>query len=139
MVTLVTLCVWRWFGVNLVYFLSGLQTISPELYEAAAIDGADAWGRFLHVTLPGLRPTIIYVITISVYGGFAMFSESYALFGSTRTPGDIGGTMVGYIYQQAFVEARLGFAAAAGMVLLAMVLIINVIQLNFFGVFRKED
>lgn len=139
MVTLVTLCVWRWFGVNLIYFLSGLQGISPELYEAAGIDGASTWKKFLHITLPGLKPTVIYVITISVYGGFAMFSESYALFGSARTPGDIGGTMVGYIYQQAFVEARLGFGAAAGMVLLVMVLLINIIQLKFFGVFGQED
>ena len=139
MVAMVTLCVWRWFGVNLVYFLSSMQGISPELYEAAAIDGASAWRQFLHVTLPGLKPTIIYVITISVYGGFAMFSESYILFSSSRTPGDIAGTMVGYIYQMAFVEARLGFAAAAGIVLLVLVLVINIAQLNLFGMFKKEE
>lgn len=139
MVTLVTLCVWRWLGVNIIYFLSGLQGIPGELYESASIDGANAWQKFLYVTVPCLKPTIVYVITISVYGGFAMFSESYALFGTARTPGEIGSTMVGYIYQQAFVEARMGFGAAAGVVLLLMVLIINVIQLKFFGSFKKED
>ena len=68
-----------------------------------------------------------------------MFSESYALFGTARTPGEIGSTMVGYIYQQAFVEARMGFGAAAGGVLLLFVLIINIIQLKFFGAFKTED
>jgi arabinosaccharide transport system permease protein len=139
MVTLVVLCVWRWLGVNNVYFLSGLQGITPELYESADIDGANAWKKFRYITLPCLKPTIVYVITISVYGGFAMFSESYALFGTARTPGEIGSTMVGYIYQQAFVEARLGFGAAAGVVLLLLVVIINIIQLKFFGAFKTEE
>lgn len=139
MFALVTLCVWRWLGVNIVYFLSALQSIPSDLYEVAAIDGAGSFKRFLHITLPFLKPTIIYVTTISVYGGFAMFSESYALFGTARTPGEIGSTMVGYLYQQAFVEARMGFGAAAGVVLLIMVMIINVLQLNLFGAFRKGD
>ncbi|MDR1643876.1 MAG: sugar ABC transporter permease [Clostridiales bacterium] len=139
MVVMVTLCVWRWLGVNIVYFLAGLQNISPELYESASIDGANTLGKFLYITLPGIKPTFIYVVTISVYGGFAMFSESYALFGTARTPGEIGSTMVGYIYQQAFVEARLGFGAAAGMMLLVLMLLINLVQLKFFGAFRLED
>lgn len=139
MFALVTLCVWRWLGVNIVYFLSALQIIPREMYEVAAIDGAGPVRRFLHITLPFLKPTIIYVTTISVYGGFAMFSESYALFGTARTPGEIGSTMVGYLYQQAFVEARMGFGAAAGVVLFFMVMIINLIQLKLFGAFRRED
>jgi len=139
MFALVTLCVWRWLGVNIVYFLAGLQSIPSELYEAAAIDGAGPGKQFLHITLPSIKPTIIYVITISVYGGFAMFSESYALFGTARTPGEIGSTMVGYLYQQAFVEARMGFGAAAGVVLLVMVMMINLLQLKFFGTFKRED
>ena len=139
MVALVTLCVWRWLGVNIVYFLSALQSIPREMYEVAAIDGAGAFKRFLHITLPFLKPTIIYVTTISVYGGFAMFSESYALFGTARTPGEIGSTMVGYLYQQAFVEARMGFGAAAGVVLFFMVMVINLVQLKLFGAFRRGD
>lgn len=139
MFALVTLCVWRWLGVNIVYFLSALQSIPREMYEVAAIDGAGPVRRFLHITLPFLKPTIIYVTTISVYGGFAMFSESYALFGTARTPGEIGSTMVGYLYQQAFVEARMGFGAAAGVVLFFMVMIINLIQLKLFGAFRRGD
>ena len=139
MAAMVILCVWRWFGINLIYFLSSLQGIPPEQYEAASIDGAGAWNRFVHVTLPALKPTITYVIAISVFGGFAMFAESYALFGSSRTPGDIASTMVGYIYAQAFVEGRLGLASAAGMSLLVLVMGLNLIILNLMGAFRKAD
>jgi len=139
MITMVTLAVWRWFGVNLIYFLASMQGISQDLYEAASIDGAGAWKRFVHITLPGLKPTIVYVIAISVFGGFSMFAESFALFGAARTPGDIASTMVGYIFSQAFNEGRLGLAAAAGMSLLALVMVINIIILFLFGTFRKED
>ena len=139
MATMVTLATWRWFGVNLIYFLSSMQAISDDLYEAASIDGAGAWRRFINVTVPGIKPTIVFVVAISVFGGFAMFAESYALFGDARTPGDIASTMVGYIFSQAFNEGRLGLAAAAGMTLLAIVMVINIIVLFISGTFRKED
>jgi arabinosaccharide transport system permease protein len=139
MATLVLLCVWRWFGINLIYFLSSLQAIPPEQYEAASIDGAGAIGRFIHVTLPSIKPTIIFVTVISVFGGMAMFAESYALYGAPRTPGDHASTMVGYIYAQAFFEGKGGLAAAAGMALLSIVMVINVIVLAITGSFKKGD
>lgn len=139
MITMVTLCVWRWFGINLIYFLASLQTISPELYEASSIDGAGAFKRFIHITLPGLKPVIVFVIAISVFGGFSMFAESYALYGSARTPGDIASTMIGYIYSSAFVEGRFGLASAAGMVLLGAVMVINLILLTLFGTFKRKE
>ena len=139
MATLVILCVWRWFGVNLVYFLSSLQAIPLEQYEAASIDGAGAVGKFIHVTLPSIKPTIIFVTVISVFGGFAMFAESFVLHGSARTPGDHASTMVGYIYSQAFIEGKLGLGAAAGMTLLGLIMLINIIVLLVTGSFRKAD
>jgi arabinosaccharide transport system permease protein len=139
MLTLVLLCVWRWFGINLIYFMSSLQAIPPEQYEAASIDGANAFGRFIHITVPSIKPTIIFVTTISIFGGFSMFAESFALHGSARTPGDFASTMVGYIYAQAFTEGRLGLAAAAGLSLLALVMILSVIFLAVTGAFKKED
>ena len=69
MFLLVTMATWRWTGVNIIYFLSGLQNIPRDLYEAANIDGASAWYRFFRITLPLLKPTIIFVTTISVFGG----------------------------------------------------------------------
>ena len=139
MFVLVLFCCWKWMGVNMVYYLSALQSVPPELYESAALDGANSWQRFFHITVPCVKPTIIYVLTISIYGGFSMFAESYTLFSSARTPGDIGATIVGYIYSQGFNRNNFGLAAAAGIVLLLGVLILNVIQLKFTGMLKKED
>jgi arabinosaccharide transport system permease protein len=138
MFTLVTLCTWRWLGVNIVYFLSGLQGIPAELYEAAEIDGANTWNKFRWITLPSLKPVIIYVTTISVYGGFSMFAESYAIW-KTATPGDIGMTIVSYIYQMGFNNNDMGFASAIGITLLFIVMLVNLIQLTLFGFFKRDS
>ncbi|MFP3786628.1 carbohydrate ABC transporter permease, partial [Burkholderia sp. SIMBA_024] len=76
---LLVLALWRWVGVNTMYFLAGLQSISPEYYEAASLDGASRIKQFFHITVPNLKPTIVYVFTISIYGGLAMFTESFML------------------------------------------------------------
>ena len=78
MFAMVLVCTWRWLGVNMVYFIRP-QGIPPEQYESADIDGANAWQKFTRITVPSLKPVIIYVVTISVYGGYSMFAESYAL------------------------------------------------------------
>ncbi|WP_423243580.1 carbohydrate ABC transporter permease [Clostridium thermarum] len=139
MFVLVLLCTWRWLGVNVVYFLSGLQTIPAELYEAAAIDGANEVQKFRHITMPGLRPVITYVVTISVYGGYSMFAESYALWSGPRSPGEIGMTIVNYIYHQGFNQNDLGFGSAIGIVLLLLVMLVNILQLSATGFFKKES
>lgn len=138
MIALVVLCVWRWLGVNIIYFLSGLQSIPEEIYEAADIDGANSWDKFKYITIPSLKPVIIYVITISVFGGYKMFAESYAYW-QTATPNDIGMTIVSYIYQTGFNNFNMGFASAIGITLLLIVLVVNIIQLNIFGLFKKEE
>lgn len=138
-IVLIIFCCWKWMGVNIVYYLSALQTIPKELYEAAELDGANSWERFIHITVPGVKPTIIYVLTISIYGGLSMFAEAYTLFNSARTPGDIGATIVSYIYAQGFNRNNFNIASAAGIVLLAGVLIINVIQLRFNNSLGKEE
>lgn len=138
MFTLVAFCTWRWLGVNIVYFLSGLQGIPAELYEAAEIDGANTWGKFFRITIPNLKPVIIYVTTISIYGGFSMFAESYAIW-KTATPGDIGMTIVSYLYQQAFNNFDMGFASAIGITLVFIVMAVSLIQLKLFGFFKKDS
>ena len=138
MFALVVLCTWRWLGVNIVYFLSGLQNIPQDRYEAATVDGANVLQRFFHITLPGLKPIVIYVTTISIYGGLSMFVESFAYW-TARSPGNIGLTLVGYIYNTGFTNNDLGFAAAIGVTLILLILIITVIQLNLWGFFRKEE
>lgn len=139
MLVLVLLATWRWTGINTVYFLSGLQGIPHELYESADIDGASAWDKFISITLPQLRPVTIYVLTISIYGGFAMFTESYMMYSGQGSPNDIGLTMVGYIYKQGLEQFQLGFGSAIGITLLLFTLVLNLIQLRFFGLFRQEE
>lgn len=122
----------------MIYFLSGLQSIPEELYESASIDGASILTTFRHITLPLLKPTTIYVLTLVVFEGYRMFSESY-VYWEENTPGDIGLTITRYIYMEAFRKNDMGFGSAIGITLLSIVLLINIIQLNSFGLFKKED
>jgi arabinosaccharide transport system permease protein len=138
MFLMVMLATWRWTGVNIVYFMSGLQAIPGELYEAASIDGAGPTRRFLSITLPLLKPTIVFVTTISIFGGFAMFEESY-MFWQGNSPNNVGLTLVGLIYQKGFQLGDLGLASAIGLVVMLVVFLLAVIQLQLFGFFRKED
>ncbi|HPY94383.1 MAG TPA: sugar ABC transporter permease [Clostridia bacterium] len=138
MIPLLTLATWRWTGVNILYFLAGLQNISPDLYEAADIDGASPWQVFTRIIVPMLKPTTIYVITISIYGGMAMFTESYMLWSGNRSPNNIGTTIVGYLYRKGFEENNMGYGSTIGIVLLLIVLVVNVLQLIANGFFRKE-
>lgn len=137
-VALLSLALWRWTGVNILYFLSGLQNIPPELYEAAEIDGASSFKKFSKITMPMLKPMTIYVLTISIYGGMAMFTESYMLWSGNKSPNDIGLTIVGYLYRMGWEQNNMGLGCAVGVSLLIFTLIINVIQLNCFGIYKSE-
>ncbi len=136
---LLALAVWRWTGVNTMYFIAGMQSIPAEYYEAASIDGANRRQQFLRITVPNLRPTIVYVTTISVYGGLAMFLESFMLYGGNASPNNQGLTVVGYLYRKGIEQNDLGFASAVGIVLLVAVMAINLTQLTLAGTFRKEN
>ncbi|MFK4304657.1 arabinosaccharide transport system permease protein [Paenibacillus sp. RC254] len=136
---LIVLALWRWLGVNMLYYMSGLQNIPPELYEAAQIDGASRFDSFWRITIPMLKPVTIYVFTISIYAGLSMFTESYMLWNGNNSPNDIGLTIVGYLYRQGLEQNSMGFGAAVGIVLLVFTLLLNLVQLKFFGLFRKED
>lgn len=135
---LILLTLWRWMGVNIVYYYSGLQAIPNELYEAAQIDGANALQQFFHITLSGIKPVIIYVTTLTVLGGFSMFTESVALWQSSN-PGGVGRTIVGYMYMMGFNKNNMGMASSIGLVLLGMVLCVNLVQLWLMGFFKKGD
>lgn len=135
---LVVTSTWRWLGTNILYFLSALQTIPEELYDAAYVDGANAFQKFWHVTLPGIRPILIFVVTILTYGGLRMFGESYVLWPGKSTPGDIGLTIVLYIYRTAFGHFDMGYASAMSVVLFAFLMILNAVYIKSFGIGRKE-
>lgn len=139
MSVLVILSTWRWAGMNIIYFLSGLNNIPVELYEASEVDGANTLQKFRYITVPLLLPTIVYVLTISIYGGLSMFSESFMLWAGRTSPLNIGLTIVGFIYQEGISHGLLGFASAAGIVLLVAVLVINLVQLRLTGGMGKEN
>lgn len=139
MFALLLLACWRWTGVNMLYFLSGLKSIDASLYESAEIDGANGWKKFWYITIPLLKPTTIYVLTISVYAGLAMFLESYMLWGGNTSPKNIGLTIVGYLYKRGIEKNQLGYASAVGLVLLVIALAINIVQLVLNGTFKKEE
>ena len=136
---LLLLACWRWTGVNILYFLAGLQSISTDLYEAASIDGANKWQQFTKISLPLLKPTTVYVLTISIYAGLAMFNESYMLWKGNNSPQNIGLTIVGYLYRQGIEKRAMGYACAVGLVLLIIVMVVNMIQLAATGTFKKEE
>lgn len=138
LVALVITSTWRWLGINTMYFICGLQSISDELYEAASIDGANAVKRFWYITIPGLKPMLIFVITTLTYGGLRMFGESYVLWTNGSTPGDIGLTIVLYIYKTAFTQFDNGYASALSVILFICLIIINFIYIKLLRIGEKE-
>ena len=138
-IALLMLCCWRWTGVNTLYFMSGLKAIDKSLYESAEIDGASGWQRFRFITIPLIKPTTIYVLTISVYAGLSMFLESFMLWAGNASPKNIGLTIVGYLYKRGIEKDDMGYACCVGVVLLIIALIINFIQLLLNGTFKKEE
>ncbi|EOS81742.1 hypothetical protein C817_00471 [Dorea sp. 5-2] len=133
------LCMWRWTGVNMMYYLSGLQQIPGDLYESADIDGATGWQKMRYITLPLLKPTTVYVLTISIFAGMAMFSESFLIFNGSTNPNNVGTTVVVYLYRMGLEQNNYGLASAIGVILLIIVMIINVIQLTINGTFKKGE
>jgi len=137
MFALVLIAVWRWIGVNMIYFLSGLSGISNELYESAEIDGASNWKKFRFITVPMLRPITIFVLTISITAGFSLFNESFVYWG-VSSPNNIGATLVILIYRAGFLLNDFGYAAALGVSLFLIVLVVNVVQLKIMGLFKED-
>ena len=140
MFAMVLLCFWRWTGMNMLYYMAGLKSIPNDLYEAASLDGCNTWQKFTKISLPLLKPTTIYVLTISIYAGLSMFTESYMIFGGNNSPKNYGLTIVGYLYRYGFEQVdRFGFASAVGLVLLLGALIITVLQLWVTGTIGKKE
>lgn len=138
---LLLLCMWRWTGVNMLYFVAGLKSIDNSVYESAEIDGANGVKKFWYITLPLLKPTTVYVITISVFAGLSMFLESFMLWNGNSSPKNIGLTIVGYLYKRGIEKNDMGYACAVGVVLMVIALIINFIQLFATGTLslKKEE
>jgi len=129
--TIIAAVTWRWTGYNMIILLAGLQTIPQQLYEAAEIDGADRWEKFRYVTLPQLKPVLLFVVVLSTIGTFKLFAEPYVITGGGPTNSTI--TIVQYIYRQAFVNFNLGYASALTVVFVAIVSAFSIVQIKIGG------
>ena len=138
-IAIIILIIWRSTGLLTVYFLAGLQSIPQSLYEAAAIDGANTWQLFRNITVPMLRPIILFVSIIVMLGALQIFDEPQVLMRGSGGPANSTLSLVQYLYLRGFSRLRLGFASAVGTVLFAATFILSLIQLQRFGVFRGED
>ncbi|MGP1382344.1 MAG: carbohydrate ABC transporter permease [Thainema sp.] len=131
MPVLIILSTWKQIGFNLVVFLAGLQTIPLNRYEAAELDGANAWQKFWHITLPGLRPTLVFATITTAIFTLRSFEQVYVVTGG----GPLNSTniLVYYIYEQAFSLFDFGYASAAATVLLAIALVLVYFQLRIWS------
>ena len=128
-VMLVTL--WKGLGYYMVIFLAGLQGISPELYEAAALDGSEGLRKHLDITLPLLRPYITLVAVISAIAATKVFEEVYLM--TQGGPADSTRTLVYYVYDQAFAELEISYACTIGLALFLIVLMLSLVRYLFAG------
>ncbi len=131
MPVIILLSIWKQLGFNMVVFLAGLQAIPVSRYEAAELDGANSWEQFWFVTLPGLRPTLIFSTITTVIFTLRSFEQVYVISGG----GPLNSTnlLVYYIYQEAFGQFDFGYAAAAATVLLAITMVLVYFQLQTWG------
>ncbi|MBF2016517.1 MAG: sugar ABC transporter permease [Rivularia sp. T60_A2020_040] len=131
MPVIILLSIWKQLGFNMVVFLAGLQAIPVSRYEAAELDGANNWEQFWYVTLPGLRPTLIFTTITTVIFTLRSFEQVYVITGG----GPLNSTnlLVYYIYQEAFGQFDFGYAAAAATVLLAIAMVLVYFQLKTWG------
>ncbi|NJL91210.1 MAG: sugar ABC transporter permease [Coleofasciculaceae cyanobacterium SM2_1_6] len=131
MPVLIILSVWKQIGFNLVVFLAGLQAIPQNLYEAAALDGASDRQQFWYITLPSLRPTLIFAAITTAIFTFRGFEQVYVITGGG--PMNSTNLLVYYIYQEAFAQFDFGYAAAVTIVLLLLTLGLVYLQLRVWG------
>lgn len=126
MITIILFSVWKYMGYYMIIYLAGLQGINPELYEAANLDGTNAWQRFIYVTVPQLRPATFFVMVMLTIQCFKVYDIVYMV--TQGGPGTATLVLVYDIYNKAFVSWNLGSASAVAMVLFFLVLTVTLIQ-----------
>jgi multiple sugar transport system permease protein len=128
MPAIVLFAVWKNFGYNMIIILAGLQTIPEELHEAARIDGASAFQRLRHVTLPGLAPVLLVVSILTMAGYFQLFAEPYVM--TQGGPVESTVSILYFMYEQGFRWWNLGFASAIAFVLFLIMFALTLVQLK---------
>lgn len=125
---------WKNVGLYVILFLVGLQTVPPQYYEAAKLEGANRWQRFYHITLPMINPTIFMVVILSTIGGFSLFIEPYIMTGGGPMNRTLSAVL--YIYKQAFQYYNMGYSATLGFFYAMIIMTVVVLQKKLI---EKED
>ena len=139
MPALVLVSLWMYVGFNMIYFVAALQGVDQELYEAARVDGANAWHQFRAVTLPGIRPVAVFVLITATIGSFQLFELPYVMLGNGAGPNKAGLTIVMYLYQTGFLSGDLGLASAIGWTLALGILAISLVQMRVTGAWKGAE
>ncbi len=134
--TVIVVGLWKNVGFTMIVLLAGMQQVPADLYEAATLDGAGAWRRFRHVTLPALRPSLLFTTLIATITGLQLFDLVFAMTGG----GPVFSTesIVMYLYQKGFVEFDMGYASAIAWVLFVIILAVSAVQLRVAR-YRDDD
>lgn len=129
---IMTVFIWRWVGWNMVIYLAGLQSIPNELYDSARIDGA-GWPQVLrHISLPLIKPVVLFSFVLSVVGTFTLFDEPFVLAGVEGGPNRMGLTLMVYLYRNAFRFSRFGYASSIALVIMILTIVVAVMNIRFF-------
>jgi len=129
MASIAVMATWKNVGLYIILFLVGFQTVPPQYYEAADLEGASSWSKFWNITLPMINPTIFMVVVLSTIGGFSLFIEPYVM----TSGGPLNSTLstVLYIYKQGFFYYHMGYSATLGIVFAAIVMLVIMIQKRY--------
>ncbi|MEU7034694.1 MULTISPECIES: sugar ABC transporter permease [unclassified Streptomyces] len=136
-----TIVTWRWTGYNALIYLAAMQAVPKDLYEAAALDGASRWRQFLSVTIPSIRPTILFTIVVSTIGATQLFGEPMIFGGSLGISGGSGNqfqTLSLLMYEKGWVTGALGQASAIAWVMLLLLLVIGAVRTLLARANRKK-
>jgi len=128
-VAIASMVMWRWTGYNTIIYLSALQSISKDLYEAATIDGASKMQQFFYITIPMIRPMVIFTVILSTIGGMQIFAEPQMFAGAGGGALDQGLTMTLYLYEEAFVRNSFGYSSALAWVLFLIIVLFSLVNL----------
>jgi ABC-type sugar transport system permease subunit len=126
--TIAMISIWKNVGYSVIILVAGLKGVPEELYDAAIVDGANAWNRFVHVTLPMIRRQLMFVTVWASLGAFQVFIPVYSL--TSGGPSRATNVIVYYIYSRAFKFGEMGYASALSMALLVILLVISVVQMR---------
>ena len=130
---------WMWFGYSTIIFGAGLNNIPAELYESASIDGATPWQSFKRITMPLLKPTLLFAAVTSLIGGMQTFDIPYVMTGGQGNPNNKTLTVVMYLYNTAFQNSNYGYGSAIGYGLFILILIFSIITFKFINRNSEND